>query len=148
MGPAGALCPVRLLTTEYQGGHDAGAEPVRAWRPADERRHPERLWHARSLAYTSGTLPRLLEWLHLPGDLVFNVLGAAPFALAMCLNYLALWTRRDVAVMPKPVSAEWLVTRRKSMSGCGPNAKCRLGPEMSAVGGRPDLSRTSRNRRV
>ena len=38
-------------------------------------------WHARSLAYTAGALPRLLEWLRLPGDLVFIVLGAAPIAL-------------------------------------------------------------------
>jgi nitric oxide reductase subunit B len=63
-------------------------------------------WHARSLAYISGTLPRLLEWMRLPGDLVFIVLGAAPIALAMCLGYLALWMRRDVAVAPKPASAE------------------------------------------
>jgi hypothetical protein len=34
------------------------------------------------------------------------VLGAAPIALAMCLGYLALWTKRDVTVAPKPVSAE------------------------------------------
>jgi nitric oxide reductase subunit B len=63
-------------------------------------------WHARSLAYTAGALPRTLEWLRLPGDLVFIVLGAAPIALAMCLGYLALWTRRDVARAPRPVSAE------------------------------------------
>jgi len=59
-------------------------------------------WHARSLAYTSGALPRLLEWLRLPGDLVFIVLGAAPIALAMGLGYLALWRRRDVTVAPRP----------------------------------------------
>jgi nitric oxide reductase subunit B len=64
-------------------------------------------WHARSLAYTSGTLPRLLEWLRLPGDLVFIVLGAAPIALAMCLGYIALWTRRSaIAAAPRPASAE------------------------------------------
>jgi hypothetical protein len=28
------------------------------------------------------------------------------FALAMCLGYLALWPRRDLAMTPKPVSAE------------------------------------------
>ncbi len=59
-------------------------------------------WHARSLAYTAGALPRLLEWLRLPGDLVFIVLGAAPIALAMGLGYLALWRRRDVTVAPRP----------------------------------------------
>jgi len=63
-------------------------------------------WHARSLAYTSGTLPRLLEWLRLPGDLVFILLGAAPIVLAMCLGYLALWTRRGVGAVPRPASAE------------------------------------------
>jgi nitric oxide reductase large subunit len=34
-------------------------------------------WHARSLAYLGGTLPRLLEWLRLPGDLVFIFLRPA-----------------------------------------------------------------------
>ena len=51
-------------------------------------------WHARSLAYTSGALHRLLEWLRMPGDVVFIVLGAIPIAIAMCLGYLSLWTRR------------------------------------------------------
>jgi hypothetical protein len=32
-------------------------------------------------------------------------------------------------------------------SACRTNAKCRLGPEMSAGGVKPDISRTSRNRR-
>jgi hypothetical protein len=40
--------------------------------------------------------------LRLPGDLVFIVLGAAPIALAMCLGYLAPWTRRNLAMTPKP----------------------------------------------
>ncbi|MDP2333496.1 MAG: hypothetical protein Q8M19_22695 [Reyranella sp.] len=42
-------------------------------------------WHARSLAYTAGTVPRLLEWLRMPGDLVFIFLGPLPIAMAMCL---------------------------------------------------------------
>ncbi len=62
-------------------------------------------WHARSLAYTAGTLPRLLEWLRLPGDLVFIFLGALPIAIALCLGYLGLWERPAVAA-PRPVSAE------------------------------------------
>ena len=40
-------------------------------------------WHARSLAYTAGTVPRLLEWLRMPGDLVFIFLGALPIAIAL-----------------------------------------------------------------
>lgn len=50
-------------------------------------------WHARSLAYTSGTLPRLFEWLRLPGDLIFIGLGALPILIALGLGYLALWRR-------------------------------------------------------
>jgi nitric oxide reductase subunit B len=38
-------------------------------------------WHTRSLTYLSGALPRLLEWLRLPGDLVFIFLGALPILL-------------------------------------------------------------------
>lgn len=63
-------------------------------------------WHARSLAYTAGTVPRLLEWLRMPGDLVFILLGALPIAIAMCLGYLDLWMRREPAAAPSPVSAE------------------------------------------
>jgi len=51
-------------------------------------------WHARSLAYLGGELPRLLEWLRLPGDLVFIFLGALPILLAVGLGYLNLWSER------------------------------------------------------
>jgi len=63
-------------------------------------------WHARSLAYTAGAVPRLLEWLRMPGDLVFIFLGALPIALAMCLGYLDLWKRRATAAAPRAVVAE------------------------------------------
>ena len=63
-------------------------------------------WHARSLAYTAGTVPRLLEWLRMPGDLVFIFLGALPIAIAMCLGYLDLWKRRATAAALRPVVAE------------------------------------------
>jgi len=63
-------------------------------------------WHARSLAYTAGTLPRLLEWLRMPGDLVFIFLGALPIAIAVCLGYLALWAKRETSAASRPVSAE------------------------------------------
>ncbi|MEO6102391.1 MAG: cbb3-type cytochrome c oxidase subunit I, partial [Pseudoxanthomonas sp.] len=39
-------------------------------------------WHARSLEYTSTTLARTLEWMRLPGDLVFIVFGAIPLSIA------------------------------------------------------------------
>src|SRR6185369_3856527 len=49
-------------------------------------------WHARSLAYTATPLARTLEWLRMPGDLVFIFLGALPLAAAMAWGYLSLWT--------------------------------------------------------
>ena len=46
-------------------------------------------------------------------------------------------------------SSRWLVLFRKSpTSGIGPNAKCRWAPRTSDAGCRPDIRRTSRNRRV
>lgn len=64
-------------------------------------------WHTRSLAYTAGTVPRLLEWLRMPGDLVFIFLGALPISIALCLGYLDVWKRREAAAaVPRPVSAE------------------------------------------
>jgi nitric oxide reductase subunit B len=63
-------------------------------------------WHARSLAYTGSTIPRLLEWMRLPGDLVFIFLGALPIAIALCLGYLGLWTTRAPTAAPCPVVAE------------------------------------------
>ena len=44
-------------------------------------------WHARSIAYTGSETARLVEWLRLPGDLIFILLGALPLALAIVLGY-------------------------------------------------------------
>lgn len=46
-------------------------------------------WHARGLEYTATPLARTLEWLRMPGDLVFMFLGALPLAIAMTWGYLA-----------------------------------------------------------
>jgi len=65
-------------------------------------------WHARSLDYLGGQLPRLVEWLRLPGDLVFIFLGALPILLvllAVGLGYLALWSERPQAGATRPVRA-------------------------------------------
>jgi len=51
-------------------------------------------WHARSLAYTAGAWPRFFEWLRLPGDLVFILLGALPILIAVGLGYRSLWSAR------------------------------------------------------
>jgi nitric oxide reductase subunit B len=50
-------------------------------------------WHARSLAYTATPLARTLEWMRMPGDLVFMFLGALPLALAMVLGYFSRWRK-------------------------------------------------------
>ena len=50
-------------------------------------------WHARSLQYTATPLARTLEWLRMPGDLVFMFAGALPLALALAMGYLTLWRR-------------------------------------------------------
>jgi nitric oxide reductase subunit B len=39
-------------------------------------------WHARSLAYIGTPRQHLIEWLRLPGDLVFIVFGAIPLLIA------------------------------------------------------------------
>jgi nitric oxide reductase subunit B len=47
-------------------------------------------WHARSLDYTGERIARLVEWLRLPGDLVFIVFGAAPLAIAALKGYFGV----------------------------------------------------------
>src|SRR5262249_36589885 len=60
-------------------------------------------WHARSLDYIGGQLPRLLEWLRLPGDLVFIFLGALPILIAVGVGYMSLWLERPQAGATRPV---------------------------------------------
>lgn len=48
-------------------------------------------WHARSLAYTGTPTARFLEWMRMPGDLVFMFAGALPLALALVWGYFARW---------------------------------------------------------
>ena len=44
-------------------------------------------WHARSSAYMNLDYVRLLEWLRMPADVVFILLGALPMALAALSTY-------------------------------------------------------------
>lgn len=50
-------------------------------------------WHARSTAYTGSAIPRLLEWMRMPGDMVFIFAGALPLSWALWLAYRELWRR-------------------------------------------------------
>ena len=44
-------------------------------------------WHARGAEFLNGTIPRLIEWLRMPGDLVFIAAGAFPLLVATGLTY-------------------------------------------------------------
>ncbi|MBL0142465.1 MAG: cbb3-type cytochrome c oxidase subunit I [Betaproteobacteria bacterium] len=47
-------------------------------------------WHARSLEYTGSDRSRLIEWLRMPGDVVFIVFGAVPLVIASIKGYLGV----------------------------------------------------------
>ncbi len=47
-------------------------------------------WHARSLDYIGSERSRLIEWLRMPGDVVFIVFGAVPLVIAALKCYFNL----------------------------------------------------------
>ena len=47
-------------------------------------------WHARSLDYIGSDRSRLLEWMRMPGDVVFIVFGALPLVIASVKAYLGV----------------------------------------------------------
>jgi len=47
-------------------------------------------WHARSLDYIGSERSRLIEWLRLPGDLVFIIFGAIPLVIASIKGWLGV----------------------------------------------------------
>jgi nitric oxide reductase subunit B len=44
-------------------------------------------WHARGPEFLGGKIPRLIEWLRMPGDLIFIFLGALPLLAAALLTW-------------------------------------------------------------
>lgn len=50
-------------------------------------------WHARSVAHTGSTLPKIFEWMRTPGDLVFIFAGAAPLVWGLWIAWLDLRRR-------------------------------------------------------
>ncbi len=48
-------------------------------------------WHARSLDYIGSERSRLIEWLRLPGDLVFIIFGAIPLVIASIKGWLVVY---------------------------------------------------------
>jgi nitric oxide reductase subunit B len=71
-------------------------------------------WHARSLAYTAGAVPRLLEWLRMPGDLVFIFLGALPMRSPCAW---ATSTCGRGALRPRRYGRLWLSEPRPRIAG-------------------------------
>ena len=47
-------------------------------------------WHARSLDYVGSERSHLIEWLRMPGDVVFIVFGAVPLVIATAKGYFNL----------------------------------------------------------
>ena len=47
-------------------------------------------WHARSLDYIGSSRSQLIEWLRMPGDVVFIVFGAVPLVIASIKAYLGV----------------------------------------------------------
>ena len=48
-------------------------------------------WYARESDFTGAPLPRLLEWLRMPGDLIFMFAGVVPLVAAVAWGYASLW---------------------------------------------------------
>jgi nitric oxide reductase subunit B len=61
-------------------------------------------WHARSFEYLSGRLPRLLEWMRMPGDVVFIIAGVLPIAIALLIAYRGLWRDQAFPLTAKPAN--------------------------------------------
>jgi len=62
-------------------------------------------WHARSLDYIGSERSHLLEWLRMPGDLVFIVFGALPLVIASLLAYRGVRTAKGAVGALDAVSA-------------------------------------------
>jgi nitric oxide reductase subunit B len=57
-------------------------------------------WHARSFDYIGSDRSHLIEWLRLPGDLVFIVFGAVPLVIASIKGYLGVRAAAKEVKMP------------------------------------------------
>jgi len=47
-------------------------------------------WHARSFDYIHSDRSHIIEWMRLPGDLVFIVFGAVPLVIASIKAYIGM----------------------------------------------------------
>ena len=61
-------------------------------------------WHARSLAYSASPRSNLIEWMRMPGDIVFIVFGAVPLVIAAVKAYVGMrLAPEDTVVTTGPV---------------------------------------------
>ena len=58
-------------------------------------------WHARSLDYIGSDRSHLIEWLRLPGDVVFIVFGAVPLVIASIKGYLGVRETPSIHVLSR-----------------------------------------------
>lgn len=47
-------------------------------------------WHARGTEFSGQRIVRIIEWLRMPGDLVFIVSGVIPALIAVILTYISI----------------------------------------------------------
>ena len=52
-------------------------------------------WHARSSQFLNQDFVKAIEWLRMPGDLIFIFLGIVPLVLAGLVTYKSMHTRRN-----------------------------------------------------
>jgi nitric oxide reductase subunit B len=63
-------------------------------------------WHARSLDYTGTPRAHLIEWMRMPGDVVFILFGAVPLVIAAIKAYLGI----HVATVMAPSSRDGIMS--------------------------------------
>jgi nitric oxide reductase subunit B len=62
-------------------------------------------WHARSLDFIGSERARMIEWLRMPGDVVFIVFGAVPLVIAAMKVYFAV---RGSPATVEPLDGPWV----------------------------------------
>lgn len=61
-------------------------------------------WHARGLTYTATPMARLIEWMRMPGDVVFILFGVVPLVLALLQAYAGMARGSGVPGIGRPGS--------------------------------------------
>jgi nitric oxide reductase subunit B len=64
-------------------------------------------WHARSSEFLTQSLMRTLEWVRIPADTIFLVIGVVPLVIAALMTYRFIWTPSPAASLQgRPAVAE------------------------------------------